>query len=326
VGSTYTHSDAGRTIKGYLAAAYDPAGNADWSRAGLTSGVAKADPTEFSIGYAFGRDQSAQDAGITLHDGTPLPLTQTVVRAVLTGDANMDGKVDFFDIAQLLGYKYNTGEAASYTDGDLNYDGKVDFFDLSLLLSANYNTGQTFGPAAAPAAAHSLSGSHHTASTASAVAASTTIGVPGDGKPDFEYNPTNGDLRFRTDGGTFTTTAGTSSFVSSLTISSASGILLPAGAYNPFATGTGATQTSTLLSSALTNTPGFSDDFDIGIVLPIGLDAATLTADLTVKYQSLNGGALKIADITFVPKPVGLAFLGLAATGLLTRKRRRRTV
>ena len=35
-------------------------------------------------------------------------------------------------IAQLLGYKYNAGQGASYTDGDLNYDGKVDFLDTSI--------------------------------------------------------------------------------------------------------------------------------------------------------------------------------------------------
>src|SRR5712691_488164 len=51
----------------------------------------------------------------------------------------------------MLGYKYNTGAAASYTDGDLNYDGKVNFFDLSIILSSNYNSGPTLGLAGIPA-------------------------------------------------------------------------------------------------------------------------------------------------------------------------------
>jgi hypothetical protein len=134
------------TIKGYLAAAFDPAGNADWSKPGLTSSLAKGNPDKYSVAYAYGGDQSAQDAGVTTHGGAALAANQTLIRAVLTGDANMDGTVNFFDISQLLGYKYNTAQPASYTDGDLNYDGKVDFFDITTLLSANYNTGETFGP------------------------------------------------------------------------------------------------------------------------------------------------------------------------------------
>jgi hypothetical protein len=138
------------TIKAYLAAANDAAGNQDWSQPGLTSSIARDGGGAYSVAYAFGGDQSAQDAGITTHTGAPLGANQTLVRAVLTGDANMDGKVDFFDIAQILGYRYNTGgKDASYADGDLDYSGDVDFFDLSLILSANYNTGQTFWPAEA---------------------------------------------------------------------------------------------------------------------------------------------------------------------------------
>jgi hypothetical protein len=138
-------------IKSYLASAYTP--SQDWSGPGLTSTVAKTNPTNYSLAYASGSDPSAQDAAIKLHDGSPLPTNQTVVRVTLTGDANLDGTVDFFDITQLLGYKYNTGQPASYTDGDLNYDGVVDFFDLTTLLSANYNSGQTYlGSAAQPGA------------------------------------------------------------------------------------------------------------------------------------------------------------------------------
>jgi autotransporter-associated beta strand protein len=318
-------STAPATIKTYLASAFDPLGSQDWSKTGLTSSFARANPTVYSVGYAYGGDTSAQEIPVSTHGGAGLSLTQTLIRPVLAGDANLDGTVDFFDISQILGYKYNTGQPASYTDGDLDYSGKVDFFDLSIILSSNYNTGQTFGPAAlsAPAAAPSLSGSHHAASSASAIASATTIGTFGDGKPDFEYNPQTGDLKFRTDGGTFTTTGGAASFVSSLTIASAAGGLVPGGASAAFAGGTGATITSTLLSSALTNSPGFTDGFDIGLVLAPGLDAATLTADLTVKYQSLNGGSLRASDV-IVPEPVAGALWGTAAAAALLAGRRRR--
>src|SRR5207302_5760361 len=123
----------------------DAAGNQDWGQKGLTSSVAKANPVSFSVGYAFGGDQSAQDAAVTTKAGTPLGTTQVIVRPVLTGDANLDGKVNFFDLTQILGYKYNAGgNNAAYTDGDLDYNGKVNFFDIVTLLSANYNTGQKY--------------------------------------------------------------------------------------------------------------------------------------------------------------------------------------
>ena len=54
----------------------------------------------------------------------------------------MDGKVNFLDITQLLGYRYNAGGTnAAYTDGDLDYNGKVDFFDIVTLVSTGYAPG-----------------------------------------------------------------------------------------------------------------------------------------------------------------------------------------
>jgi hypothetical protein len=130
------------TIRAYLINSYDPNGNADWAQPGLTSSIARSNPVKYTVGYANGNDASSQDARPDVLPGTVL------VRPTLTGDANLDGKVDFFDIAQILGYAYNTGQPASYTDGDLDYNGKVDFFDITLVLSSNYNTGETFAPVA----------------------------------------------------------------------------------------------------------------------------------------------------------------------------------
>jgi probable HAF family extracellular repeat protein len=137
---------AAATIRTYLLSAYTP--SQDWSGVtGITSTRVAANPTLYTIGYANGSDQSSQDAGIPVSPG------QTLVCPTLTGDTNLDGKVNFFDLSQLLGYKYNTTQSASYTDGDLDYSGKVNFFDLSVILSANYNSGAVFSTAGAPAAA-----------------------------------------------------------------------------------------------------------------------------------------------------------------------------
>src|SRR5205807_728627 len=139
----------GSTIKGYLNTAYTA--NQDWSgNAGLTSSLAKTNPVKYSVGYAYGNDQSAIDTGLNV------PAGKSLAHGVLTGDANLDGKVNFLDITQLLGYKYNTKQQASYTDGDLNYDGVVNFLDITTLLSANYNTGETFPAAGAVPAAKAV--------------------------------------------------------------------------------------------------------------------------------------------------------------------------
>jgi hypothetical protein len=127
-------------VKDQLAHDYD---GGDWAL-GIPGSLAQSNPDVYSVGYADGSSASAQDAGVNVSPG------QTLVLPVLAGDVNMDGTVDFYDLSQLLGYKYNTGQPASYTDGDLNYDGVVDFFDLAVILSGNYNTGVTLTRDAPP--------------------------------------------------------------------------------------------------------------------------------------------------------------------------------
>src|SRR5262249_15760912 len=108
-------STAAAVIRSYLINAYTA--NQDWSGPGLTSSLAKGNAAKYTVGYANGSDQSAQDAGINVAPG------KVLVIPLLTGDANADGTVNFFDIPQILGYNYNTGQPASYTDGDINHDG-----------------------------------------------------------------------------------------------------------------------------------------------------------------------------------------------------------
>jgi hypothetical protein len=127
-----------------------------------------------------------------------------------------------------------------------------------------------------------------------------SIGAVGDGKPDFIYDPLTGDLTFSPDGAHFTSTGGASSFVNALTIASLSGDLLFNNVSPTYKLGVGLTLTPTLLASSITSSPGMTDGsttFDIGNVLPLNLDASFLTSDLTLKYQSLNGGSLKLGSL-----------------------------
>jgi hypothetical protein len=62
-----------------------------------------------------------------------------LVRYTLTGDVNLDGSVDFLDLAKLA-QSYNvTDGTRRWATGDVNYDGNTDFLDLAKL-AQNYNT------------------------------------------------------------------------------------------------------------------------------------------------------------------------------------------
>jgi hypothetical protein len=103
----------------------------------------------------------------------------------LVGDANRDGKVDFFDIAVLLGTRYNAGgSGATWSQGDLNYDGHVDFFDLSEVLSEYYNA-----PPPATAAAPAPTTAPTTAPTAAATASPSALAQPAVAQPATVASP-----------------------------------------------------------------------------------------------------------------------------------------
>jgi len=107
-------------------------------------------PPARGLGYAEASDvlspTGGQFAGHSL-DGTAL-----LVRTTLTGDANLDGTVDFDDLVRLA-QNYNTADGQRvWYDGDFDYDGNVDFDDL-VKLAQNYNSALPAAPVGGAAGA-----------------------------------------------------------------------------------------------------------------------------------------------------------------------------
>ena len=137
-----------------------------------------------------------------------------------------------------------------------------------------------------------------------ALRAAPALGVSGDGVPDYFYDSTTGDLRFFFDGFTPVDNGGSPSFINTLSVQSAGNKLLFANANPVISTGTAATLTSSRIASAINTNPGYTDGFDLGNILPAGLATNTLLTDLTLKFQSFNGGNLKSANLVLT-SPLG---------------------
>jgi hypothetical protein len=103
-----------------------------------------------SLGYAEASDVLGASGGT--FGSASLDGSAVLVRNTLAGDANLDGKVDFLDLARLA-QNYNvTDGTRTWAQGDYNYDGNVDFTDLAKL-AQSYNTTLPGGAAAIPAGA-----------------------------------------------------------------------------------------------------------------------------------------------------------------------------
>jgi hypothetical protein len=122
----------GASVRQMLVSGY---ANGAWTGSGINSSVAAAENGVTSLGYALSGD------------GFGLPATGgALIRYTKSGDATLDGTVDFNDLVALA-QNYNTTLAGDswWVRGDFTYDGVVDFNDL-VKLAQNYNTSLAAGP------------------------------------------------------------------------------------------------------------------------------------------------------------------------------------
>jgi hypothetical protein len=237
------------------------------------------------------------------------------------GDTRFRGQVDFSDLNQIVSNgHYNDGTSNNkWSDGDFTGDGKVNFSDINAIVSAgvyligNYDGGSPSAVKATP----TLTGTKH-----GATPSTTTVGVSGDGLPDFRYDSSTGDVTFIRDG--FDATKK----IRTLT-------LLSAG--SKFITGVGL---------ASQNLSGFDIDqanqqsiarfggngittptLDLGNILPTNLTIPQLTSDLTVYFNFDGSGATDPNGVPaniLVPEPTAaMSLVAIGLAGCLTRRRRR---
>ena len=110
-----------------------------WDGKFIDSAVAAADPTKATaVGFGETSDLLGLSGAQTgQFMGRPVDATAVLVRFTLYGDANLDGAVDFNDMARLAQNYNSSGKL--WAHGDFTFDGVVDFNDMARL-AQNYNT------------------------------------------------------------------------------------------------------------------------------------------------------------------------------------------
>jgi hypothetical protein len=119
-------------------------GAGTWAGTGITSSAAASNPA-LAVGYAESSAVLGPSGGTFV--GQNVDGTAVLVRTTLSGDANLDGAVDFNDLAALAQNYNNIDGQRMWWQGDFNYDGGVDFNDLAAM-AQNYNTSLPSGPIA----------------------------------------------------------------------------------------------------------------------------------------------------------------------------------
>ena len=108
-----------------------------WTAPGIGSTAAATDPTS-AIGIAEASTLLGLSSGQTAQFmGQTVDSTSLLIRYTKSGDANLDGKVDFADLVKVA-QNYGAPGAGAWSRGDFTYDGIVNFSDL-VTIAQNYN-------------------------------------------------------------------------------------------------------------------------------------------------------------------------------------------
>ena len=130
----YTGTSPIGTVRNQLHQGYN---SGSWGGNGITSSsaatvAATAGSHKTAIGYA-----EASTLGVSTFAGQAVDTTAVLMQYTLSGDANMDGKVNASDFDALASH-YGSSGSAIWTSGDFNYDGTVNTLDFNAL-AANFN-------------------------------------------------------------------------------------------------------------------------------------------------------------------------------------------
>jgi hypothetical protein len=296
-------------VRQYLSNGYNAnaaTGIGDWNgRGGITSADAIASHNgpspdfRISVGYVNGAYRNDPLINGPIPGQETLGTNRILVRPALYGDLNLDGKVDDTDLAIFSGLgQYNRPNPKfGWLGGDLNHDGKVDDVDLLIFSgTGNYN-GPGYGSAAAAPAL-------------------TTPGIIGDGELEFIYDPSTGHLKILYDGDPRITAEHPLQIIR---MNSAAGIFRPEN-FNASGFSYVTTDAHTLDGSILGG-GSLPDGYDLGAILPTGLNSRDLPNYLTIGWNVFGGG---ITLIQAFPEPGALALVGPGALALLSQRRRRR--
>jgi autotransporter-associated beta strand protein len=133
------------SARAQLIAGRGPSGDYTNPTSGITSSAAAGNPLG-AVGYALASDVlTFADGSTDTFLGTTVDKSSVLIRYTLAGDLNLDGAVDFLDLARLA-QSYNvTDGTRQWSTGDVNFDGKTDFLDLAKM-AQNYNTALPSAP------------------------------------------------------------------------------------------------------------------------------------------------------------------------------------